>query len=65
VLGGEATNTNFIVFGFTRLGLEHTIYYTRREHANHYTTNAVNISIKTPQRYTKNMKDIYTLRLSN
>jgi hypothetical protein len=40
---GEATNTNFIVFGFTRPGLEHTIYRTRGEHANHYTTDtAVN-----------------------
>ena len=35
---GEATNTNFIVFGFTRFGLELTMYRTRGEHANHYTT---------------------------
>ena len=28
VLGGEATNTNFIVFGLTRLGLEPTIICT-------------------------------------
>ena len=41
MLGGEATNTNCIVFGLTRTGLEPTIYRTRGEHANHYTTNAV------------------------
>ena len=35
VLSGEATNTNFIVFGLTRPGLEPTIYRTRGEHANH------------------------------
>ena len=35
---GEATNTNFIVLGFTRPGLEPTIYHTLGEHANHYTT---------------------------
>ena len=33
----EATNTNFIVFGLTRLGLEPTFYCTWGEHANHYT----------------------------
>ena len=38
---GEATDTNFIVFGLTRPGLEPTIYHTRGEHANHYTTDAV------------------------
>ena len=37
----EAINTNFIVFGLTRLGLEPTIYHTPGEHANHYTTDAV------------------------
>ena len=37
----EATNTNFIVFGLTRSGLKPTIYHTRGEHANHYTTDAV------------------------
>jgi hypothetical protein len=31
-LSGEATNTNFIVFGFTQSGLEPTIYCTRGEH---------------------------------
>ena len=36
VLSGEATNTNFIVIGLTRSGLEPMIYHTRGEHANHY-----------------------------
>jgi hypothetical protein len=31
----------FIVFGLTRTGIEPTIYCTRGEHANHYTTDAV------------------------
>jgi len=43
---GEATNTNFIVFGLTRPGLESTIYRTRGEHANHYTTDAVYLDIQ-------------------
>ena len=43
VLRGEATNTNFIVFGLTPPGLESTIYRTRGEHANHYATDAVNM----------------------
>ena len=46
MLSGEATNTNFIVFGLTRSGLEPTIYCTRGEHANHYTTNAVSHLIR-------------------
>jgi hypothetical protein len=29
-------NTNFIVFGLTRPGLEPRIYHTRGEYANHY-----------------------------
>jgi hypothetical protein len=41
VLSGEATNTDFIVFGLIRLGLKPTIYHTQGEHANHYTTDAV------------------------
>jgi hypothetical protein len=41
MLSGEATNTNFIVFGSTRSGLEPTIYHTRGKHANHYITDAV------------------------
>jgi hypothetical protein len=36
-----ATNTNFIVFGLTWSGLEPTIYRTRDEHTNHYTTDGV------------------------
>jgi hypothetical protein len=31
MLSGEATNTNFIVFGLTRPSLEPTIYRTRGE----------------------------------
>ena len=41
LLRGEATNTNFIVFGLTQSRLEPTIYRTWGEHANHYTTDAV------------------------
>ena len=43
VLSGEATNTNFIVFGLIRPEFEPPIYRTRGEHANHYTTDAVTI----------------------
>jgi hypothetical protein len=45
VLSGEATNTNFIVFGLTRPGLEHTFYSTRGKHANHYATDAVQMCL--------------------
>ena len=38
VHSGEATNTNFYSLW---LGFEPTIYRTRGEHANHYTTDAV------------------------
>ena len=38
---GETTHTNFIVFGLTWPGLEPTIYHTRGEHVNYYTTDAV------------------------
>jgi len=41
VLSGETTNTNFIVFGLIRSGLEPTIYCTRGELSNYYTTDAV------------------------
>jgi hypothetical protein len=41
VLSGGATNTNFIVFCLTWSGLKSTIYHTRGEHTNHYTTDAV------------------------
>ena len=37
VLSGEAANTNFIVIGNTRSGLEPRFYRTRGEHANHDT----------------------------
>ena len=47
MLSGEATNTNFIVFGLTRPGLEPTIYRTRGEHTNHYATDAVGDGEKT------------------
>ena len=43
MLSGEATNTNFIVFGLTRSVLEPTIYHTRDEHDNHYTTDEVRL----------------------
>ena len=38
---GEATNINCIVFSLTRPGLEPTIYHTRGNHANNYSTDAV------------------------
>ena len=40
MFSGEATNTNCIAFDLTKSGLEPTIYLTRGEHANHYTTEA-------------------------
>jgi hypothetical protein len=40
-----ATNTNLIVFDLIRSGIEPTIYRIRGEHANHYTTDAVQITI--------------------
>ena len=41
VLSGEATNTNVIVFGCTRSGIEPTIYRTQSEHIYHYITDSV------------------------
>jgi hypothetical protein len=41
MLSGEATHTYFIVFGFSRSGLEPTIYRIGGEHSNRYTTDAV------------------------
>jgi hypothetical protein len=41
VISGEASNTNFIIFGLAQSGLEPTIYRTLGEHANLYTTDAV------------------------
>jgi hypothetical protein len=46
VLSGEATNTNFIVFGLTRSGIDPMIYHTRGEHANHYTNDEVRIFLE-------------------
>ena len=43
MLSGEATNTNFIVFGLTHSGLEPTNNRTRVEHANHCTTDAIHL----------------------
>jgi hypothetical protein len=45
MLSREATNTNFIVFGLTRSGLEAMIYCTQGKHANHYITDAVDRTI--------------------
>jgi hypothetical protein len=39
----EAINTNFIIFGLTRSVLEPTIFCTRGEYANHYTTDTVSL----------------------
>jgi len=41
LLSGEATNANLIVFDLSRLGHEPTIYSTRGEHYNNYTTDLV------------------------
>jgi len=41
MLSEEATNTNYISFGLTRLVLEPTVYRTRIEHDSNYTTDAV------------------------
>ena len=38
MLSGEATNTNFLVFGLAWSGLRPLIYRTQCEHANHYPT---------------------------
>ena len=46
LLNGEAANTNLIVFNFTRPGLKLTIYHTRGEYANHYTTDAIQVEIE-------------------
>jgi hypothetical protein len=40
VFSGEATNTNFKIFGLPRPGLEPTIYRTWGEHTNLYATDA-------------------------
>ena len=38
VISDEGTDIRFIVFSLTRSGVEPTIYHTRGEHGNHYTT---------------------------
>jgi hypothetical protein len=43
VLSGEATHTDLMVFGLNQSGFEPTIYRTRGEHANTYTTDAVGL----------------------
>jgi hypothetical protein len=43
MLIGEAKNTNCIVFGLIRSGLEPTIDRTQGKQADHYTTDAVAI----------------------
>ena len=40
MFNGEVANTNVIAFALTRPRLESSIYRTRGEHANHYTTDA-------------------------
>jgi hypothetical protein len=42
-LSREATNTNYIIFGLTRSGFEPTIYRTLGKHANHYTTDVLDM----------------------
>ena len=44
----EATNTNFIVFGLTRLGL-YPMDLTPGENANHYTTDEIGTILSTDQ----------------
>ena len=43
LLSGEVNNTNIIVFAMIRSGLELMIYRTRGDHANHYTTEQVDV----------------------
>ena len=45
VLSGEATNTNFIVFGWTRSELKPTIYHTRGKHTDHNDATAAYITV--------------------
>ena len=42
LINSEAANANLIVFGLPQLGLESTIYHTRGDHTNNYTTDTVN-----------------------
>jgi hypothetical protein len=45
MLCGESENTNFIVYTLTKPGMELTIYHTRGNHANHYTTEELWLSL--------------------
>ena len=45
MLCGELENTNFIVYTLTKPGMELTIYDTRGNHANHYTTEEIWLSL--------------------
>ena len=57
----QATHTNFIVFGLTQAALEPTVYRTRGEHANHYTTDAVKRNTeKLKQNWIKDFKYLQT-----
>jgi len=58
VLSQEATNTNLIGFGLTRLRLVPTIYHTQGEHDNHYTTNAVDYKMMN-MKFSLNVKKNY------
>jgi hypothetical protein len=51
VLSGEAADTNLIVIDLTRSAFEPTIHCTRGEHANHYTTDAVQGAVKQLEHY--------------
>jgi hypothetical protein len=46
MLRKEATNTDCLVIGLTRLSLEPTIYRTRGKHANYYATDALALMMK-------------------
>jgi|JYMV01.1.fsa_nt_gi hypothetical protein len=41
----NAANTNFIIFGLIRIGLETTIYHTQVESVDHYTKEVMQDSI--------------------
>ena len=57
----EATNTNFIDFGLTWLGLEPMIYHTRGEHANHYTTRCGAVYLQDPHNINRIISNIFVL----
>jgi hypothetical protein len=60
MLSGEATNINYIVFGLTQSGLEHTTG-ARGEHANHYTTDAVVFFLSYKESSKANLNDILNI----